>query len=148
MSLQERLTEEMKTAMKAKDSLRLNTIRGIRTAIKNQEIATGGKLDDEAVIAILSTLAKQRREATTAFREGGREELATKEEAELVILQDFLPAQLDEAELQKLIGNIITELGAESMKDMGRVMQAATAKTKGRADGKVVSQIVKKALAG
>jgi len=148
MSLQEQLTEAMKTAMKAKDSLRLNTIRGIRTAIKNQEIATGSDVDDQAVISILSTLAKQRREAAVAFREGDREELAAKEEAELVVLQEFLPAQLGEAELRQLVAATISDLGASGMKDMGKVMQVLTGKTKGRADGKLVSQLVKANLAG
>ncbi|GAB4170868.1 MAG: GatB/YqeY domain-containing protein [Geothermobacteraceae bacterium] len=148
MSLQQRLTDSMKEAMKARDSLRLNTIRGIRTAIKNREIETGSSLDDDAVIGVISSLAKQRRESAQAYREGDRPELADKEEAELAVLQEFLPAQLSDDELRQMIAEVAAEVGAESPKDMGRVMKELTPKTRGRADGKRVSELVRAHLAG
>ncbi|TYO98511.1 hypothetical protein EDC39_106113 [Geothermobacter ehrlichii] len=148
MNLQDRLTQAMKEAMKAKDSLRLNTIRGVRTAIKNKEIETGNPLDDDAVIGVISSLAKQRRESAAAYAEGGRPELAAKEEAELQVLQEFLPAQLSEEELKALIAETAAAVGAQGPKDMGRVMKELTPKTRGRADGKLVSELVRAHLAG
>lgn len=148
MTLKERLNESMKEAMKAKDSLRLSTIRSVRSAIKNQEIETRQELDDPAVIDILSSLVKQRKESAQVFRENERLELAEKEEAELLILQEFLPEQLSDTELQALVDAAITELGASSPRDMGRVMKLVTSQTKGRADGRLVSELVKERLAG
>jgi uncharacterized protein YqeY len=147
MSIQERLTQAMKEAMKAKDSLRLNTIRMARTALKNAEIEARQELDDAAAIKVLSTLVKQRREAADAYRES-RPELAEKEEQEVVVLQEFLPAQLGEAEIEEMIARAIAESGASSMRDMGAVMKLVTPQTTGRADGKLVSELVKKKLAG
>ena len=147
MSIQNQLTEAMKAAMKAKDSLRLNTIRMARTAIKNSEIEARQELDEAAVIKVLSTLVKQRREAADAYR-ATRPELAEKEELELAVLQEFLPAQLDQAELQRLIAEAIAASGANSMKDMGAVMKLVTPQTTGRADGRLVSELVRKQLAG
>ena len=146
MSLKATLTAAMKESMKAKDTVRLGTVRMTLAAIKNKEIAAGGELDDAAVTDILSTLVKQRREAAEAFREGDRLELAEKEEAELVVLQSFLPEQLSEDEVRELVDSVVTELGASSMKDMGAVMKVLTDKTRGRADGKLVSDLVKKRL--
>lgn len=147
MSIQAKLTEEMKTAMRAKDSLRLNTVRMARTALKNAEIESRKELDDAAVIKVLSTLVKQRREAAEAYRES-RPELAEKEEQELAVLQEFLPAQLGESEIEEMIDKAIAEAGASSMRDMGAVMKLVTPQTTGRADGKLVSDIVRKKLAG
>ena len=146
MSLKATLTASMKEAMKAKDTVRLSTVRMTLAAIKNKEIAAGGELDDAAVTAIMSTMVKQRREAAEAFRNGDRLELAEKEEVELVILQSFLPEQLSEDEVRELVDSVVTELGANSMKDMGGVMKLLTEKTRGRADGKLVSELVKKRL--
>jgi len=147
MSIQDQLLEEMKVAMKAKDSLRLSTIRMARTALKNAEIEARQELDAAATIKILSTLVKQRREAAEAYRET-RPELAEKEELEVAVLQEFLPAQLSESEVEELVAKAITESGASSMRDMGAVMKLVTAQTTGRADGKLVSGLVKKKLAG
>jgi uncharacterized protein YqeY len=147
MSIQDRLSEEMKVAMRARDSLRLGTIRMARTALKNAEIEARQELDDAAAIKVLSTLVKQRREAAEAYR-ATRPELADKEEQELVVLQEFLPAQLSEAELEEMIAKAITASGASSMRDMGAVMKLVTPQTTGRADGKLVSEIVRKQLAG
>jgi len=147
MSIQDRLSEEMKAAMRARDSLRLGTIRMARTALKNAEIEARQALDDAAAIKVLSTLVKQRREAAEAYR-ATRPELADKEEQELLVLQEFLPAQLSEAELEEIIVKAIAESGASSMRDMGAVMKLVTPQTTGRADGKLVSEIVRKQLAG
>jgi uncharacterized protein len=146
MSLSEQLNEAMKAAMKARDSLRLNAIRMIRTAIKNREIDERRELDDQEVIGVLSTLVKQRKESAQVYREGGRPELAEKEEQELAIIQEFLPAQLGEAELRAIIESAVNETGAVSMKDMGKVMKVVTGKTLGRADGRLVSELVKARL--
>ena len=147
MSIQDQLLDAMKVAMKAKDSLRLTTIRMARTALKNVEIDTRQELDEAAAIMVLSTLVKQRREAAEAYRET-RPELAEKEELEVVILQEFLPAQLSEAEIEALVAKAVAESGADSMKDMGAVMKLVTPQTTGRADGKLVSNLVRKLLAG
>lgn len=147
MSIQTQLTEAMKVAMKAKDSLRLNTIRMARTALKNAEIEARGELDEAGSIKILSTLVKQRREAAEAYRET-RPELAEKEEQELAVLQEFLPSQLSEAELSELVQAAVAEAGASSMRDMGAVMKLLTPKTTGRADGKQVSNLVRQTLGG
>lgn len=147
MSIQEQLLEAMKVAMKAKDSLRLSTIRLARTALKNAEIDSRQELDATAAIKILSTLVKQRREAAEAYRET-RPELAEKEELEVAILQEFLPSQLSEVELAELVTKAVAESGASSMKDMGAVMKLVTPQTTGRADGKLVSTLVRKQLAG
>lgn len=147
MTIQERLTEAMKTAMKAQESLRLNAIRMARTAIKNAEIEARGPLDDAGVIKVLSTLVKQRREAADAYRDT-RPELAVKEEQELAILQEFLPAQMSEAEIKAVIEAAVAETGAAGPRDMGAVMKLVTPRTTGRADGRLVSDLVKARLAG
>ena len=147
MSIQDQLLEAMKMAMKAKDSLRLSTIRMARTALKNAEIDTRQELDATGAIKILSTLVKQRREAAEAYRET-RPELAAKEELEVVILQEFLPSQLSEVELADLVTKAVAESGASSMRDMGAVMKLVTPQTTGRADGKLVSELVRKQLVG
>ena len=147
MSIQDQLLDAMNVAMKAKDSLRLTTIRMARTALKNVEIDTRQELDEAAAIKVLSTLVKQRREAAEAYRET-RPELAEKEELEVVILQEFLPAQLSEVEIEALVAKAVAESGADSMKDMGAVMKLVTPQTTGRADGKLVSNLVRKLLAG
>lgn len=148
MSLKQQLTDAMKEAMKAKASERLSTIRLIRSAIKNREIDTREELDDQEVIAILGTLVKQRKESAQVYRDNQRPELAEKEEAELQILQEFLPEPLSEGELMALIDEIVAELGASSMRDMGPVMKLVGERALGRADGKQASQLVKARLAG
>lgn len=145
MTIQDRLTEEMKRAMKAKDSLRLGTVRMARTAIKNAEIEARGELEEDAVIRVLSTLVKQRREAAEAYRDS-RPELAEKEEQELAVLQEFLPQPLSEEEIHALIDAAIAAVGATSMKEMGAVMKQVTVQTVGRADGKLVSTLVRQKL--
>jgi uncharacterized protein len=146
MDLKERLNEAMKEAMRAKDSLRLNAIRLMRTAIKNKEIDERRDIDDQEVIGILSTLVKQRRESAQVYRENDRVDLALKEEEELAILQEFLPAQLSSEEIDALIEEVVAETGAASAKDMGKVMKLMAARTTGRADGREVSERVKARL--
>jgi uncharacterized protein len=143
MNLSERITEAMKEAMKAKDTVRLNAIRLLRSAIKNREIEERQELDDQAVTSVLSSLVKQRRESAQVYRDNGRTDLAEREEAEVSILQEFLPAQLSEGEIRAIIDEAVIETGASSMKDMGKVMKIVSGKTLGRADGRVVSELVK-----
>ncbi len=146
MSLSEQLNGAMKEAMKAKDSLRLGAIRMIRSAIQNREIEEKGALDDQAVIGVLSTLAKQRRDSIEAFRDSGRTDLAEKEERELEVIQEFLPQQLDEAQIEAIIEEAVAQTGAESPRDMGKVMKIVVPRTTGRADGRLVSEKVKQRL--
>lgn len=148
MTLQTQLNDAMKEAMKAKDSLRLNAIRLIKTAVKNREIDERRELGEQEVIAVLSSLVKQRKESAQVYRDNNRVELAEKEEAELAVIQSFLPAQLDEAGIRELIEAAVAETGATSPKDMGKVMKIVSAQTLGRADGKLVSELVKARLAG
>ena len=148
MSLQDQLSSDMKDAMRAKDPLRLSTIRQLRSAIKNREIELGKSLDDETIIGVITTQGKQRREAAQMYRENDRLELAEKEESELEILLAYLPAQLGEDELRTIIAAAIAETGATSPRDMGKVMGPVMAKTRGCADGKLVNQLVKELLAG
>ncbi|MDZ4183353.1 MAG: GatB/YqeY domain-containing protein [Desulfuromonadales bacterium] len=148
MTIKEQLDAAMKDAMRAKDSLTLNAIRMVKTAIKNKEIELITQLDDQGVIGVMSTLAKQRKESAVAFREGNRLELAEKEEKELQVILTFLPQQMDEAEIKAIIEEVVAEVGATSAKDMGKVMKILTPKTTGRADGRLVSELVKARLAG
>ena len=147
MSLKDQLTADMKEAMKAKQTERLGTIRQLRGAIKNKEIEVQQDLDDDAIISVISTLVKQRREAAQMYVDNDRPELAAKEEVEMAVLQDYLPAQLGEDEVKAIVVAVIAEVGATSMKDMGKVMPQVMAKTKGAADGKLVNQLVREQLA-
>lgn len=147
MTLKEQLNDAMKAAMKARDTLRLSAVRMVRAAITNREIDTRTELDDQAVVDVISTLAKQRRESIRMYREGNRLELADKEELELAVLLEFLPIQLSPDEIDALVRQVILDLEAHSAKDMGRVMKAVTPLTAGKADGKDVSDAVRRLLA-
>jgi uncharacterized protein YqeY len=147
MTLKEQLNDAMKAAMKARDNLRLSAVRMVRAAVKNREIETRTELDNQAVIDVISTLVKQRRESIRMYRDGNRLELAEKEELELAVLLEFLPAQLNNEEIETLIRQIILDLAASGAKDMGRVMKAITPLTAGKADGKLVSEAVRSLLA-
>jgi uncharacterized protein len=147
MSLKDQLNESMKTAMKARDALRLSAVRMILSMVKNREIDQKKDLNDQDIIEVISTLAKQRRESIRMYGEGNRPDLVEKEEAELEILLGFLPAQLSTAEIEALVDRIISETGALGARDMGRVMKALTPLTAGKADGKAVSDSVKQKLA-
>lgn len=146
MGLKEQLMQDMKEAMKAKQAERLSTIRQLRSAIKNKEIEQKQDLNDEAIISVIGTLVKQRREAAQMYSDNERPELAAKEEAELAVLQQYLPAQLNEDELRDIISQVIAEVGATAMKDLGKVMPQVMARTKGAAEGKLVNQIVREQL--
>jgi len=146
MGLHETLNSDMKDALRAQESLRLMTIRQLRGAIKNKEIELGRSLADDEILGVITTQVKQRREAAQMYRDNQRDELAAKEEAEMAVLQAYLPAQLDEAALRLLIAEIVRSVGAESPRDMGKVMGPVMAKTRGCADGKLVNQLVKELL--
>ena len=147
MTLKGQLNDAMKAAMKARDYLRLSVVRMVRSAVKNREIEVQRELDDQGIIEVISSMLKQRRESIRMYTEGNRPELASKEEAELNILLGFLPAQLTPEEIAALVSRIIVEIGAQGPGDMGRVMKALTPLTAGRADGRLVSETVKKQLA-
>lgn len=147
MTLKEQLNDAMKAAMKARDHLRLSAVRMVRAAIKNREIDARTELDDQAVTDVISTMAKQRRESIRMYRDGNRLELAEKEDLELAVLLEFLPTQLSPDEIDKLVSQVILDIEAHGVKDMGRVMKAVTPLTAGKADGKVVSDSVRKLLA-
>ncbi len=146
MTLKDQLNDAMKAAMKARDDLRLSAVRMVRAAIKNREIDTRAELDDKAVIDVISTMAKQRRESIRMYREGKRLELAEKEELELAVLLEFLPTQLSPGEIDSLISKVILDLDVHGVKDMGRIMKAVTPLTAGKADGKMVSDSVRRLL--
>jgi len=148
MSLKDQLIQDMKTAMKAKQADRLGTIRQLRSAIKNKEIELRQDLDDDGILGVIGTAVKQRREAAQMYSDNDRPELAAKEEAEMAVLQEYLPAQLSAAEVRDIVTEVIAAMGATSMKDMGKVMPQVMAKTKGSADGKVINQLVRELLAG
>jgi uncharacterized protein YqeY len=147
MTLKVQLNDAMKAAMKARDNLRLSAVRMVNAVIKNREIDTRTELDDKAVIDVISTLVKQRRESIRMFNEGNRPELADKEELELAVLLEFLPIQLTSDEIDKLVSKVILDIEAHDAKDMGRVMKAVTPLTAGKADGKIVSDAVRRLLA-
>ena len=142
MTLKEQLTQDMKSAMKQKDRVQLATIRLLRSAIKNREIELREELNDEEVIKVISTSVKQHKESIEQFKKGGREELVKKEQAELKILESYLPQQMSEAEINALVQEAIEAVNATSMKDMGKVMKYIMPKTQGRADGKMINQLV------
>ncbi|NJD30941.1 MAG: GatB/YqeY domain-containing protein [Gammaproteobacteria bacterium] len=148
MTLKERITEDMKAAMRASEKERLSTIRMIQAAIKQREVDERITLDDAQVLAVLEKMIKQRRESVVQFEQGGRADLADKEKAEIALLQAYMPAQLSEAELDALIKEAIATTGAASMKDMGKVMGAVRSKAAGRADMGAVSARIKAALGG
>lgn len=146
MTLQEQLMQDMKTAMKQKERIRLSTIRQIRSSIKNREIELGKELNDEEVLKVISTLVKQHKESIEQFSKGGRDELVKKEQAELAVLESYLPQQMSEADVTALVKEAIETVGATSMKDIGKVMKYIMPKTQGRADGKMINQLVKNHL--
>jgi len=147
MTLKEQLTDAMKTAMKARDNLRLSAVRMVLSSVKNREIEQRKDMDDQGIIEVISTLLKQRRESIRLYQEGNRPELAEKEEAELNVLLGFLPAQMSITEINELVARVILEIDAHGIKEMGRVMKAVTPLTAGKADGKVVSDVVRSQLA-
>jgi uncharacterized protein YqeY len=148
MALKDRITEDMKSAMRAGEKDRLGTIRLILSAIKQREVDERITLDDTQILAVLDKMVKQRRESIAQFQSGDRADLVAKESAELAILQTYLPAQLSEAELDGLIAAAITATGAASIKDMGKVMGVVKGKAQGRADMGALSARIKAKLGG
>ena len=145
----DRISDELAGAMRARDQVKLGTLRMAKAALMNREVERGRALDDSESLQVIASLIKQRRDSIEQFRAGGREDLARKEEAEVAILETYLPPPLDPAELESLVTEAITETGASSPKDMGRVMKAVLGKVAGRnVDGKTVSELVKTKLAG
>ena len=146
MSLEERLVEEMKQAMKSGDKLRLSTIRMIRSGIKNKEIELRKKLEDEEIVRVIQVMVRKGEESVEQFQTGGRTDLVEKEKGEIEILKSFLPQPLGQEEILKIIDQSIQETQASSSKDIGKVMKSVMPKIGGKADGKLINQLVKERL--
>ena len=146
MALKDRITEDMKTAMRAGDKERLGTVRLLLAAIKQREVDERITLDDGQVVAVIEKMIKQRREAIGQFESGGRSDLVAKETAEIGVLQGYLPAQMTDADIDALIAEAISATGATSIKDMGKVMALVKPKAQGRADLGAVSARIKQKL--
>jgi hypothetical protein len=146
MSLEERLLEEMKQAMKSNDKLRLSTIRMIRSALKNKEIELRKKLEDEEAAKVIQAMVRKGEESVEQFQTGGRMDLVEKEKKEIEILKSFLPQPLSQEEILKIIDQSIQETQASSLKDIGKVMKSVMPKIGGKADGKLINQLVKERL--
>ena len=153
MAIRERIVADLTAAMKAKDTRRLGVVRMLKSRIMEAEVEQRGRrgldyvLDDQECLAVIASYAKQRRDSIEAYRNGGKEDLAAKEEAELAIIQQYLPAQISEEEIRRIVAGAIAESGAASAKDMGPVMKIVMPRLKGGADGAVVSRIVRELLA-
>src|SRR5216117_3273396 len=151
MSLQKRIDEDLKDAMRAKDAARLSVLRLLKAALKNatiEKVGADGELDDADAIAVIRKQVKQRQDSIESFEKGGRPELAAKEKEELSILQSYLPQAMSADEISKVVQETITEVGASSKAQMGAVMKALQAKVAGRADGKTLSAEVQQQLSG
>ena len=147
MAIPEQVQKDMVEAMKTKQELRLSTLRMVKAALKNKEIEKREPLTDQESMAVLNTLIKQRKDSIEQFTKGGRDELAKKEAAEIVIIEGYLPKAVGEEEITATVKSVIAEMGAPTMKDMGTVMKNVMAKFAGaRVDGKVVSETVKREL--
>ncbi len=146
MDVNAKLNEQMVTAAKAKDKIRLSTVRMLKTALHNKEIDLLRPLNETETTQILSGLVKQRKDSIEQFAKGGRQDLVEKEEAELKILQEFMPAQMSDDDVEALIRKIIADLGATSAKDMGKVMKVLMPQITGKADGKAAGEKVKALL--
>lgn len=148
MQIREQLTTDMKEAMRAKDQVRLDAIRGLQSAIKNREIENRpNPITEDDVLAVIKKLVKQRKESIEQFSAAKRQDLVDKETVELKVLEVYLPAQMGREQIEKIVADVIAETGAKTIKDMGTVMKAVTAKTAGAADNKVVSEVIKSKLA-
>ena len=142
----EQIQEDLKNAQLARNEIRVSTLRLLLSEIHNLAIQKGSEVSDQDVISVLQREAKKRKEAASGFRQGDREETALKEEAELKILEEYLPKQVSNEELTKIIEDTINEVGANTPSDMGKVMRAVMGKVQGRADGGTVSALVKERL--
>ena len=146
MTLKETLSEDMKSAMRAKDSEKLATIRLINAAIKQREVDERIELGDDQVLSVIEKMIKQRKDSITQFEAGGRQDLADKEKSEITVLAAYMPAQMSEAEVQAEVATAVTQVGASGPQDMGKVMAVLKPKLAGRADMTAVSALVKAAL--
>jgi uncharacterized protein YqeY len=146
--LAERLTADMKDAMRAKDPVRLGAIRNARAAVKNAEIESRAPLDDAGITKVLRGLVKQHRESIEQFAAGGRDDLVAKEQAEMAIIEAYLPAQMDEAAITTVVAEVIAAEGASGPADLGRVMNATMTRLAGQADGGVVRAVAQRLLEG
>jgi uncharacterized protein len=146
ISLKERLDQAFKEALKGQQHTVLSTLRMLKTAMRNKEVEVKHPLSEPEILAVINSQAKQRRDAVAEYQKAGRQDLASKEEEELSVLLSFLPAQLTPEELEAEVVRIIAQVGASSPKDMGKVMKTAMAELAGRADGKVVQEIVRRRL--
>jgi len=148
VSLKERIVADMKTAMRSRDTVRLDTIRLLRAAIQRKEVDNRIELEDSDVLQVVQKLVKQCRDAADQFQQGGRPDLADREKANMAILAAYLPAPLSDAEMDRLVDEVIQQTGASSMKDMGKVMGVVKSRAQGQADMGAVSGKIKRLLAG
>jgi len=146
MSLTEKITNDLKQAMKDKDVVRLSCLRMLKTALKNKQVEKGRSLEEEEIQSVITSCIRKNEEAAKEFRKGGREELADKEEKESKFLYEYLPKQLGSRELEQILSEIISELSAEGIKDLGKVMKTAMSRLAGKAQGGEVNKIAKKLL--
>jgi uncharacterized protein len=148
MSLQDKIQSDIAQAMRTKDSLKLGVLRMMKTAVMNKKVEKMKELEESEVLAVFNTLVKQRKDSIDQFRQGGREELAQKEEAEIKVIESYMPAAASDEDIRRAIEDAIQETSAASMKDMGKVMKATQARLAGKTvDGARVSQMVKEKLA-
>jgi uncharacterized protein YqeY len=148
LKLIEQIQEDLKRSMKAKDGNRVSVLRFLMSSIRNREIEKKDALDDKEVLAEITSSAKRRRESMEAFKEGGREDLVKKEEAELAVLQEYLPEQLSPEEIRSVVREVVEAVDAASASDLGKVMKELMPKLRGKADGKLVNEIVREVLSG
>jgi len=149
MSLKDQIIKDMTASMKAKDAARTSTLRMCKAALQNREIEKGGSLDDDELMKLLRSLVKQRRDSVEQYQKGGRQDLVEKEQAEIAVIESYLPQGASQAEIEQAVSEAINETGATSMKDMGAVMKAAMTRLAGKnADGRMVSETVKSKLGG
>lgn len=146
MSIADRITEELKTAMKARDQVKMDTLRMVKSDFNNAKIDKKADLTEDEMIGIIQKSVKKRQDSVEAYTAGNRQDLVDRENREIEILKTFLPAQLSEAELQSIVKEVIAQTGVASKKDMGKVMGALMPKVKGKADGRLVQQIVSSLL--
>ena len=146
MSLKEKLQEDLKSSMKNKDTVKKSVVTLIRAAIKQHEVDNSVELADDAIIDIISKQLKQRKDSLAEFVKANRDDLVEETKSEIQVLEGYLPQQLSEEELEKIVIETIAEVGATSMKDMGKIMAAIKPKTAGRADGRKINELVKKNL--
>lgn len=148
MEIREKITADVKAAMLAKDSVKLNTLRFLQSAIKNKEIdSRPTPITADDVMAVIKKLVKQRKESIEQFSAANRMDLADQEAAELKVLEAYMPTQMGQADVEKIVNDVIAAVGAKSVKDMGTVMKETQARTAGQADGKMISEIIKAKLA-